>query len=381
MKSLSTYLIFIALAITGPNAFAQNLLIQDYKVPVSSAHSFLIDFNYNYASVGKETTSNHGRIGTVYNTFYESLTYGYSFDLIWAASRERRANDYNTDIDGRLRRYIWPHRNFFGSVNPHSAYLKSYDRPTLDVTIGFGFGRFINATPLAKAVRIEDFLLFSNQLYDDLPAETMVKLGQIIEKRGEYRTRYREAFKRFWYDDMAEIIKDSKMLKGEEIDAVGILRMDEVLFRENISDRFYGWDVTLGAKLELLTSEPSEQRVAPAADITARYSLPINWRAQLNERFTANSQVGGNFIRTYNVISASDFSYEVTNRIDFVTRHRIELEKRSKDDYTLISNSLKLLFVFFIENQINLTTSIELEKRGQTKLKQNFLMTLNYRVF
>ena len=66
------------------------------------------------------------------------------------------------------------------------------------------------------------------------------------------------------------------MLKGEEIDAVGILRMDEVLFRENISDRFYGWDVTLGAKLELLTSESSEERVAPAADITARYSLPIN---------------------------------------------------------------------------------------------------------
>jgi hypothetical protein len=381
MKNLATYLIFVAFSITGTNAFSQNLLIKDYKVPVSSAHSFLVDFNYNYASVGQETTSNHGRIGTVYNTFYESLTYGYSFDLIWAASRERRANDYNTDIDGRLRRYIWPHRNFFGSVNPHSAYLKSYEHPTLDVTIGIGFGRFINATALAKAVRIEDFLLFSDQLHDDLPAGTMVKLGQIIEKRGEYRTRHREAFKRFWYDDMAEIIKDSKMLKGYELDAASILRMDEVLFREKISDRFYGWDITLGAKLEILTSESLEKRVVPAADITARYSLPINWRAQFNERFTANSQVGGNFLRTYNLISASDFSYEVTNRIDFVTRHRIKIEKRSKDDYTLISNSLKLLFVFFIENQINLTTSIELEKHRQTKLKQNFLMTLNYRVF
>ncbi len=381
MKRIATNLIYLAFVITGTEAFSQNLLIKDYKVPVSSAHSFLIDFNYNYASDGKETTSNHGRIGTVYNTFYESLTYGYSFDLIWAASRERHSNDYNADIDWRLRRYIWPHRKFFGSVNPHSAYLKSYNHPTLDVTIGFGFGRFINATALAKAVRIEDFLLYSDQLHDDLPAETMVKLGQIIEKRGEYRTRYREAFKRFWYDDMAEIIKHSKMLKREEIDAVGILRMDEVLFRENISDRFYGWDVTLGAKLELLTSESLEKRVAPAADITARYSLPINWRAQLNERFTANSQVGGNFLRTYNIISASDFSYEVTNRIDFVTRHLLEIEKRAKHDDAQINNSLKLVFVFFIENQINLTTSVELEKRGQTKLKQNFLITLNYRVF
>lgn len=381
MKNLTTQLVCIALLITSPNAFSQNLLIKDYKVPVSSAHSFLIDFNYNYASDGKETTSNHGRIGTVYNTFYESLTYGYSFDLVWAASRERRSNDYNADIDWRLRRYIWPHRKFFGSVNPHSAYLKGYERPTLDVTIGFGFGRFINATPLAKAVRIEDFLLFSEQLHDDLPAETMVKLGQIIEKRGEYRTRFREAFKRFWYDDMAGIIKDSNMLIGEEIDAVGILRMDEVLFRENFSDRFYGWDVTLGAKLELLTSKSSEKRVAPAADITARYSLPINWRAQLNERFTANSQIGGNFLKTYNVISAVDFSYEVTNRIDFVTRHLLNVEKRSKDGDTQLSNSLKLLFVFFIENKVNLTTSIELEKREKTKLEQNYLMTLNYRVF
>lgn len=381
MKHISTTLIFVTFVITGTEAFSQNLLIKDYKVPVSSAHSFLVDFNYNYASDGKETTSNHGRIGTVYNTFYESLTYGYSFDLIWAASRERRANDYNADIDGRLRRYVWPHRNFFASVNPHSAYLKGYDRPTLDVTIGFGIGRFINATALAKAVRIEDFLLFSDQLHDDLPAETMVSLGQIIEKRDEYRTRYREAFKRYWYDDMAGIIKHSNMLKGEEIDAVGILRMDEVLFRENISDRFYGWDITLGAKLELLTSESSEKRVAPAADITARYSLPINWRAQFNERFTANSQVGGNFLKTYNFISASDFSYEVTNRIDFVMRHLLNVEKRSKDDDTQISNSLKLLFVFFVENQINLTTSIELEKYEKSKLEQNYLMTLNYRVF
>lgn len=381
MKHIATTLIILAFLTTGNQVNSQNLLIKDYKVPVSTAHSFLIDFNYNYASDGKETTSNHGRIGTVYNTFYESLTYGYSFDLIWSASKERRANDYNADMDWRLRRYVWPHRNFFASVNPHSAYLKGYDRPTLDVTIGFGFGRFINATALAKAVRIEDFLLFSDQLHDDLPAETMVSLGQIIEKRDEYRTRYREAFKRYWYDDMAGIIKHSNMLKGEEIDAVGILRMDEVLFRENISDRFYGWDITLGAKLELLTSESSEKRVAPAADITARYSLPINWRAQFNERFTANSQVGGNFLKTYNIISASDFSYEVTNRIDFVMRHLLNVEKRSKDDDTQISNSLKLLFVFFVENQINLTTSIELEKYEKSKLEQNYLMTLNYRVF
>ena len=381
MKNAAIFLIFTLMAMTSQGAFSQNLLIKDYKVPVTSAKSFLIDLNYNYATIGKEETANQGKMGTVYKTFYESLTYGRSLDLVWSRSQNKDTNDYSTDLDGRLKKFIWPDRRFFGSVNLNGAYFKGYDRPAFNVTVGAGFGRFINATALAKAVRIEDFLLASGQFYDDLPAETMIQLGQIIERQGEYKDRYGDVYKRFWYDDMTTSIKASQMLKGDEINAEGILRMDEVLFREKISDRFYGWDVTLGAKVELLTPEASIDRATPAADVTARYSRPISWRSQFNERFTINSPMGDNFFRTYNLTSASDFSYEVTNRIDFVLNYLLKSEKRSQEADVLTSNTVTILFLFFLENQVNFTTSIQLDKSSETKLRQNFVMTLNYRVF
>jgi len=380
IKKTATFLMFF-IAFTGAAAFSQNLLIKDYKVPVTSAKSFLIDFNYNYATIGKEERANQGKIGTIYKTFYESLNHGHSLDLIWSASRNGDANDYSTDFDWRLKKYARPERKIFSSVNLHGAYFKGDERPPFDVTIGWGLGRFINATALAKAVRIEDFLLFSGQLYDDLPANTMIQLGQLIERQKEYRDSYGDTYKRVWYDDMTKVIKNSGMLKAEEIDAVGILRMDEALFRERISDRFYGWDATFGTKVELLTAKSSIKRTLPAADMTARYSRPISWRSQLNEKFTVNSPIGGTFFRTYSITSASDFSYEVTNRIDFVINYRLKSEKRSKETAALTSHSLTTLFIFHIENQVNLITSMQLTKSSGTPLNQSYVMTLNYRVF
>ena len=61
------------------------------------------------------------------------------------------------------------------------------DRPGLDATIVAGWGRFINATALRKAVRIEDFLLEEGVISERLPKESMIDSGHIIEKEAEYR--------------------------------------------------------------------------------------------------------------------------------------------------------------------------------------------------
>ena len=376
--ALTTTLYFISNALI---ASAQNLLITDYNVSVSSARSFLIGANYNYSTLGWKETTNRGNIRLVYKNFYESLLYAHSFDLIWNASRSEKANYYNAALTDRFKKYIWTDRDFFGSASLHGTHLKGYKRPSLDLTFGIGAGRFINVIPLAKAVRVEDFLLFSGQLYDDLPEETMIKLGHIIEKREEYKTLHGDVYKLVWYKDMEDAIRESGMLKEEKINAAGILRMDEVLFRERISDRFYGWDITLGTKVELLTSKPSLKRSILAADITARYSYPLSWRSQINEQLQINTPTGNEFFKSYKVAVISDFSYELTNRIDFTLHHLISREKRLKEDFILTHNSLDISFIFYIENYINLTTNLQFAKSTGANLIHNLILTLNYRVF
>ena len=183
--SWTIFLIVITIVISNANLSAQNLLITDYKVPVSSARSFLIDFNANYATIGSELTTDKGNIGAVYKNFYESLPYAYSLDFVGAFSRNKNRGaenlyNYNVDVEGQTKKYIWTTHDLFGSIKYHSAYFKGYDRLPVDLTVGLGLGRFVNVTPLAKAVRVEDFLLSEGLLYDDLPAQTMIQFGQVI---------------------------------------------------------------------------------------------------------------------------------------------------------------------------------------------------------
>ena len=103
------YLMIIAIMIiTNANLSAQNLLITDYKVPVSSARSFLIDLKGSYATVGSELTTNKSNISGVYKSFYESLPYACSFDFVGTFARDMGRDDYSTDIEVGVKKYILP---------------------------------------------------------------------------------------------------------------------------------------------------------------------------------------------------------------------------------------------------------------------------------
>jgi len=215
-----------------------------------------------------------------------------------------------------------------------------------------------------------------------LPASTMIQFGQVIERKSEFESKYGSIYKVHWYDEMAKLIRASGMLKGEEIDAIGILRMDEVMFRQKVRDRFYGWDATLGIKRELLTSEKGKETKS-AADIAIRYSRPLGWRSQWNQRLIVNSPMDKEFTRAYDLIIHSDFTYEMTNYIDFSLNHLIILkrEKQLTDFDVLGTNSLQISFVFYLENSVNLVTNMQLDKTSETAITTNFALALNYRVF
>lgn len=58
-----------------------------------------------------------------------------------------------------LRQYMQDDRNWFYSVESATIYEDSCDCSSIAVTPGFTYGRFIRATALARAIRIDEFLL------------------------------------------------------------------------------------------------------------------------------------------------------------------------------------------------------------------------------
>ncbi len=367
----------------------QNVSVTDYKVPVSRADNLRIDgLNFNYTTSDDQVLVEKGDAGVVYRKFYSSLPFAYFIDFIGSASYNRqpdgnRVGFFDTQFSLRLQKYIQETGKFFYALRPDVVWEKDFDRPQTDITISLGYGRFINATALRKAVRIEDFLLKEGIISDYLPKENMIRLGQTIEKQDEYKDLYGDrSYQNYWYEDMSNEINKSGLVLGSQgnIGPIGILRMREVLTLERINDRFFGWDANVGVQFQLLTAEKNQKRRDPAMAINLRYSRPLSWSTQINTNLKINSPFSTGFARDYTLTQEIDIIYEITNRISISTLNTIRVRKDRNQDarLSLISSNN---FTFFVENQISLTIGEQISKAKGLPFRQSFNFTLNYRIF
>ena len=116
-------------------------------------------------------------------------------------------------------------------------------------------------------------------------------------------------------------------------------------------------------------------------------NLIFTIRSQWNERLITNSPLDNDFAKAYDLTIYSDFTYEMTNRIDFALNHLITIKREEvvsttphTDFAVFFTNSLRISFVFYIENSVNLVTNMQLDKTSEATTT-NFVLALNYRVF
>lgn len=377
------------LILVASNVSAQEVSVTDYEVPVSAADRLLIDFAMNHATSGSTATTSKGNIGGIYKRFYDSLPFGYSIDVIGSGLVDKNIetdeyeSNYQLNGDAGVKKYLLESnpllRDSFGSIRASSDMQKVYDRPASAVTVGLGYGRFIEATALAKAVRIEEFLIKEGELNSHLPKGAILELSKIINRENEYKDRYGETYEKEWYRDMEAVMRESGLLKEGELGAMGILRIEEVLEREDIADRFYGWDVALGTKFDITTPYEDQDRPIANLDVTASYARPIAWQWQISERITMNTPFDS-FGSAYSLSLSSDISYELSNRIDLRLRHLFRLSKPEGGD-TENSQALGISFIYYIENNLNLVATEQIEIVPDEDITSNFTVVLNYRVF
>ncbi len=175
-----------------------------------------------------------------------------------------------------------------------------------------------------------------------------------------------------------EIQKSGDVLGS--IGAIGVLRMQEVLEKERINERFYGWDVSGGVKLDVLTPIEAEPRDDPAFSLGVRYSRPLSWSTQVNTDFSINTPLSSSFGRRYDLSQQTDFIYEITNKINFTLVHLFSLVK-NEGQPARHNNTVSSGFSFFIENKINLTTSIVIRKDETDPTRLSLTTGLSYRIF
>lgn len=358
--------VFFILGITS--VLAQNVSVEDYDVPVSTAKILRFTGTYNWAQSSNDSvtfvTANNATANLVFSTFYSSLPFAWFLDV--NATGGKNFDQYNHDITiaPSIRKYVWEDRNWFGFASAFLEHANTYKQIASDVTLGGGYGRYINATALAKAVRIEEHLIRESVISGNLVKETMIKIANIIEREDEYRGIYGDTYEKDWYEAIEKEIKASGLLNGESLGAIGILRTQQVLkgINEIVRDRYYGWDLTLGILFNLSTWDKSDTR-SPALSFGGRFSHPIAWRSQINAFANINSPLDSTFFKFFFLNAGLDYVYELSNKINFLASYRMNLTQPSVGD-SYVDHNLLGSFVFYLENSINLGINAGVVRSG-----------------
>ncbi|MBC8366488.1 hypothetical protein H8E52_03675 [bacterium] len=366
-------------------AFATKVSPTDYTVPVSTAEQLRLDGSYSYAGVGDTTLTNNASGSLLYNRFYNSLPFAFDINLLALGSTQYAGEDVDRNnsssiiLSSGVRKYLSNDGNWFYSIEVGMTHQNEFDRPSITTTPGVGYGRFISATPLAKAVRIEDFLINEGVIKGSLPKVTMIELAHIIENEAEYRTIHGATYKGFWYEAMEKEIAKSGKFAAEGLGAIGVLRIEEVLFQERINERFYGWDVRFGVRAELLSEYEDIDVDDPGASIRARYSHPLGWKSQIGLAATYDSPFNGDFGDVYNASGTANYIYEIGNRIDFTLDNTYVSSKFIPEADSVWSDQLRAGFIYYLENQMNVTLSGNMSKTKDMDLSKGLNLTFGYR--
>lgn len=372
----------ILILLTISTLWSQNVKIEDYQVPISRAKYLRVNGNWNWNQSGDSVINNIANAQLIYRQFYSSLPFAWFFDSDLNGTKNLKKYEHNIKITSSIRKYIWDEREYFAFSGLELEHMTEYKQIKSSLTVGAGYGRYINATALAKAVRIEEHLLRENIISDHLPKATMIKIANIIDRQDEYRNIYGETYENFWLFDMENEIRASGLLIGNHIGAIGILRMRQVLFsiNEKVNDRYYGYDVNLGTKFILSTQDKSKSG-SPNLSLSGRYSYPLGWSAQINGIIEIYTPMDSLLAKKIDSNLGMDFIYELSNRINFVANYRFNLSKQPLTPEITTKNLFTTSFLYYLENQIYLGITTSLQKSGENPTLMGVTITIQYNLF
>jgi hypothetical protein len=366
--------------------FGQNVSVSDYKVPISTAKILRLNGTYNwsqskYADTLTVVTADNAAATLTLRSFYSSLPFAWFFDVDATGGKSFDVWTHDVSIRPSIRKYVWEDMDWFGFASFDARHTNTFKQIESNLQVGGGYGRYINATALAKAVRIEEHLIQEGVIKDHMPKETMIKIANIIERESEYQGIYGDTYEKQWYEAIEKEIKDSGYLNGNALGAIGLLRTQQVLkgINERVNERFYGWDLNLGVLFNLSQRDKSPTN-SPALAVSGRFSYPIGWRAQIDAFATVSTPIDTSFFQQVGTSAGVNYLYELSNRINFVAGYNINyITPAAGAAYA--DHNLTASFIFYLENYINLGINANMVRSGltrQTDLSSSVSLQYNF---
>ncbi len=343
----------------------------DYQSPKTDLSNLTLNFSYQYHNdpYGLEARDiSQGQFGFDYVRIFDTPEYGFDigFDNVMLIS----ADDVSTYIitaDGNYKRYFEAEQDYFAFAGSTLRSSSSFQTLGLSFNVGVGSGRFTDVTPLAKATRINDYLISRGSLTDDLHTVDLQILALEIGSAASYETLAE------LLAVIQEVIESSGFVRLGGLDALDISEITRFIQEEGFA-RYCGWDIKLGLGYELL--DPSGGTNDLLISGSFNYALATTPKAQLllqgsfsgppdvfeNNRIDITSSYDyfiSNFLTAH---ATYDFSRETWVGVPTDT-HRMSLELILSpiDTANVVAGVLLEYRPYFLEWSIDVQLSIQMD--------------------
>ncbi|HGG58982.1 MAG TPA: DUF481 domain-containing protein [Gammaproteobacteria bacterium] len=214
------------------------------------------------------------------------------------------------------------------------------------LSVGLGYGRVTNVTPMAKAIRLVQELRYRGALAAAPSKDTYRRIADIISRENEYQSKYGgkpKFYQQYWIGDIEKVL-------GKTLSATGALAARDVLIDENISTRRYGWKVRAG--LSYVGKDFSGLTDNPGVLLGAEYHRPLSNQTQ----FSNEAELVTTFDSTnsYTLNNTMSYVHEIEDRIDWINRWNLNYSHSAIDSDNVVTNTLSSILAYELGNSLDL---------------------------
>jgi len=222
----------------------------------------------------------------------------------------------------------------------------------LDTTLGLGlgYGRVVNVTPMAKAIRLVEALNYRGSIHGKPSKAVYNQVANIIAKQAEYASKHgRKDYQKYWIADIESALRSSGVLAGN-LNAAGVLQARDVLVDERISTRKYGWKVRAG--LNYVGSNFNGIKNKPGLELGAEYHRPLSNSTQFSNEAVLTTVFDNKASDAYKFLNNMTLTHEVDSRIDWENAWTLQYDKiDGGQDVT--TNTLSSTFLYELTNSLD----------------------------
>lgn len=351
----------LSLTILSTASLAHAIELTDYKNVDTAFDEAYLDLSASASSGNQDQTSYNVFSSAFYNKreSEERRVWGFHADGFSKAVRgpnegDKSESDFGLNLTANTDVYFSRTREmlfYFGAAS--YAHQDSAIDDNIGATVGIGYGRSWNATPLAKALRVQESLESYGLLSGSLSDDDLIALAAVIGREDEYKaTHGADEYKGHWYSDMEAVLSAAGILPTEKLTALATVKLDDVLFNESISARRHGWLVRAGAGFQSSDFSGITDN-DPKLLFQFEYAKPYGLKGQLIEVATYEPIFGDNTVQKLS--NRLSYSYEVGKRVDWINSWDLALQQADDDQETrFTTNTLTSTFKYDLTNQFDL---------------------------